>query len=74
LVVALIAFIVGMISAAGSAEQDTAERFVDAWAAQDFPAMHDELSGSPSPGSGLRSSPRLPAGATRLDRHRDRSG
>ena len=46
LVVALIAFIVGMISAAGSAEQDMAERFVDAWAAQDFKAMHDELSGS----------------------------
>jgi len=45
-VVALIAFIVGMVSAAGSAEQEMAERFVDAWAAQDFRAMHDELSGS----------------------------
>jgi peptidoglycan glycosyltransferase len=43
-VVGLIAFIVGAISAAGSAEQDTAERFVEAWAAQDFRAMHDELS------------------------------
>jgi penicillin-binding protein A len=43
LVVAVIAFIVGMISAAGSAEQDMAERFVDAWAAQDFKAMHEEL-------------------------------
>ncbi len=46
LVVAIVAFIVGMISAAGSAEQDAAERFVKAWAAQDFKAMHDELSGS----------------------------
>jgi penicillin-binding protein A len=46
LVVAVIAFIVGMISAAGSAEKDTAERFVDAWAAQDFKAMHDELTSS----------------------------
>jgi peptidoglycan glycosyltransferase len=45
-VVAVIAFIVGMVSAAGSAEQDTAVRFVDAWAAQDFQAMHDELSSS----------------------------
>jgi peptidoglycan glycosyltransferase len=45
-VVAVIAFIVGMVSAAGSSEQDTAVRFVDAWAAQDFKAMHDELSGS----------------------------
>jgi penicillin-binding protein A len=45
-VVAVIAFIVGMVSAAGSAEKDTAVRFVDAWAAQDFKAMHDELSSS----------------------------
>jgi peptidoglycan glycosyltransferase len=45
-VVAIIAFIVGMISAAGSPEQDMAVRFVDAWAAQDFQAMHDELSSS----------------------------
>jgi Penicillin binding protein transpeptidase domain/Penicillin-binding Protein dimerisation domain/NTF2-like N-terminal transpeptidase domain len=43
LVVAVIAFVVGMVSAAGSAEQDMAERFVDAWAAQDFKAMHEEL-------------------------------
>ena len=42
----MIAFIVGMISAAGSDEQDMAERFVKAWAAQDFQAMHDELSSS----------------------------
>jgi Penicillin binding protein transpeptidase domain/NTF2-like N-terminal transpeptidase domain/Penicillin-binding Protein dimerisation domain len=44
--VALIAFIVGAISAAGSAEQDMAARFAEAWAAQDFRAMHDELSDS----------------------------
>jgi hypothetical protein len=37
------AFAVGAISAAGSAEQDMAERFVDAWARQDFNTMHGEL-------------------------------
>ena len=42
-VLALAAFIWGAISAAGSAEQDAAERFVEAWARQDFPAMHEEL-------------------------------
>jgi penicillin-binding protein A len=36
----------GAISAAGSAEQDMAKRFVDAWAKQDFAAMHAELSPS----------------------------
>ena len=41
--VALIAFIWGAVMAAGSAEQDMAERFVEAWAAQDFAAMHAEL-------------------------------
>jgi peptidoglycan glycosyltransferase len=45
-VVALIAFIFGAISSAGSAEQDMAKRFVDDWAHQDFKAMHDELSES----------------------------
>jgi penicillin-binding protein A len=45
-VVALIAFIFGAISAAGSAEQDMAERFVNDWAHQDYKAMHDELSKS----------------------------
>jgi penicillin-binding protein A len=40
------AFIFGVISAAGSPEQDMAKRFVDAWAQQDFAAMHDELSDS----------------------------
>jgi cell division protein FtsI/penicillin-binding protein 2 len=35
-----------VISAAGSAEQDMAERFVDDWAQQDYAAMHDELSDS----------------------------
>jgi beta-lactamase class D len=44
--VALIAFIFGAISSAGSPEQDMAERFVNDWAHQDFAAMHDELSGS----------------------------
>ena len=36
-------FIAGLIVAAGSPEQDMAERFVNAWAKQDFKAMHDEL-------------------------------
>jgi penicillin-binding protein A len=45
-VVAVIAFIFGVISSAGNPEQDMAERFVDDWAHQDFTAMHDELSGS----------------------------
>ena len=43
---ALIAFIFGVISAAGSPEQDMAKRFVDDWAHQDYTAMHDELSDS----------------------------
>ena len=45
-VVALIAFVFGVISAAGSPEQDMAERFVNDWAHQDYKAMHDELSDS----------------------------
>jgi penicillin-binding protein A len=45
-VVAVAAFIFGVISAAGSPEQDMAQRFVDDWAHQDFKAMHDELSDS----------------------------
>jgi penicillin-binding protein A len=45
-IIALIAFIYGAISAAGSAEQDMAERFVQAWAHQDYAAMHEELSDS----------------------------
>ncbi|HEU4980387.1 MAG TPA: NTF2-like N-terminal transpeptidase domain-containing protein, partial [Solirubrobacterales bacterium] len=45
-VLALIAFVYGAVSAAGSAEQDMAKRFVDAWARQDFAAMHAELSPS----------------------------
>lgn len=40
---AVVAFAVGAVSAAGSAEEDTANRFVEAWAAQDFAAMHAEL-------------------------------
>ncbi|MGA8217912.1 MAG: penicillin-binding transpeptidase domain-containing protein [Solirubrobacterales bacterium] len=43
---ALIAFIFGAISSAGSPEQDMAERFVNDWAKQDFNAMHEELSDS----------------------------
>jgi cell division protein FtsI/penicillin-binding protein 2 len=45
-VVALVAFIFGVVSSAGSPEQDMAKRFVDDWAHQDFQAMHDELSDS----------------------------
>jgi peptidoglycan glycosyltransferase len=45
-VVAVIAFVVGMISSAGSPEQDMAQRFAKDWAHQDFAAMHDELSDS----------------------------
>ena len=45
-VVALIAFIFGVISSAGSPERDMAERFVNDWAHQDFKAMHEELSDS----------------------------
>jgi penicillin-binding protein A len=44
--VALAAFVYGAISAAGSAQQDMAQRFVDAWAEQDFAAMHEELTPS----------------------------
>jgi peptidoglycan glycosyltransferase len=43
-IVALVAFIFGVISSAGSPEQDMAERFVNDWAQQDFKSMHDELS------------------------------
>jgi cell division protein FtsI/penicillin-binding protein 2 len=42
----VIAFIFGVISSAGSPEQDMAKRFADDWANQDFKAMHDELSDS----------------------------
>jgi hypothetical protein len=35
-----------VISAAGNPEQDTAKRFVDDWAHQDFKSMRDELSDS----------------------------
>jgi cell division protein FtsI/penicillin-binding protein 2 len=45
-VVALVAFIWGAVMSAGSAEQDMAERFVKAWANQDFAAMHAELTPS----------------------------
>ncbi|MGZ5320349.1 MAG: penicillin-binding transpeptidase domain-containing protein [Solirubrobacterales bacterium] len=42
-VLALAAFVFGAISAAGSAEQDMAKRFVEAWTRQDFNSMHAEL-------------------------------
>jgi cell division protein FtsI/penicillin-binding protein 2 len=45
-VVAVIAFIFGVISSAGNPEQDMAKRFADDWAHQDFKAMRDELSDS----------------------------
>jgi penicillin-binding protein A len=41
---ALASFVVGAVMAAGSAEEDMANRFVEAWADQDFAAMHAELS------------------------------
>jgi peptidoglycan glycosyltransferase len=46
IVVAAIAFVVGAIMAAGSPEQDRAERFAQAWADQDFAVMYDELGDS----------------------------
>ena len=42
-VLAGLAFITGAVMAAGSAEKDTADRFIQAWANQDFAAMHAEL-------------------------------
>ncbi len=45
-IVAVIAFIFGVISSAGSPEKDMAKRFVDDWAHQDFKSMRDELSDS----------------------------
>jgi peptidoglycan glycosyltransferase len=42
-ILAAAAFIIGAIMASGSAEEDAAMRFVEAWARQDFPAMHAEL-------------------------------
>jgi cell division protein FtsI/penicillin-binding protein 2 len=45
-IVAIIAFVFGVISAAGNAEQDMAQRFVDDWANQDYKSMRDELSDS----------------------------
>jgi cell division protein FtsI/penicillin-binding protein 2 len=44
--VAIIAFVFGVISAAGNPEQDMAERFVGDWAHQDYKSMRDELSDS----------------------------
>ena len=43
---ALVAFIVGAVMAAGSAQEDSANRFLDAWAEQDFATMHEELTDS----------------------------
>ena len=41
---ALASFVVGAVMAAGSAEEDLANRYIQAWADQDFAAMHAELS------------------------------
>ena len=74
-IVALIAFIFGVISAAGSPEQDMAKRFVKDWAHQDYKSMHDELSDSAqaqySAADLSRAYRGRPAG---LHRDRDRSG
>jgi len=43
IVIAFVSFVVGAIIAAGSPEQDRAKRFAEAWAAQDFAGMYDEL-------------------------------
>ncbi|MSO41895.1 MAG: penicillin-binding transpeptidase domain-containing protein [Solirubrobacterales bacterium] len=45
-IIALIAFIAGVVSAAGSPEHDSAKTFIDAWARQDFAAMEAELTPS----------------------------
>jgi peptidoglycan glycosyltransferase len=43
-IVAIVAFVVGASAGApGSPEKDAAERFAEAWAADDFAAMHREL-------------------------------
>ena len=39
-----VAFGVGAITSAGSPEEDVSNRFLDAWADQDFKSMYDELS------------------------------
>jgi cell division protein FtsI/penicillin-binding protein 2 len=44
--VAIIAFVFGVISAAGDPDREMAERFVDDWAHQDYKSMRDELSDS----------------------------
>ncbi|MDP9187641.1 MAG: hypothetical protein M3O25_00140, partial [Actinomycetota bacterium] len=44
-IAAVVAFTVGAISAAGSAEEDAANRFVEAWADQNFATMHAQLAG-----------------------------
>ncbi len=43
---AIIAFVFGVISAAGDPDREMAERFVDDWAHQDYKSMRDELSDS----------------------------
>lgn len=43
IVLALASFIAGLIVASGSPDKEAAERFVKAWAKQDFAAMHSEL-------------------------------
>jgi penicillin-binding protein A len=41
--VGIVSFVLGAMVGAGSASEDAARRFVDAWAREDFPAMHKEL-------------------------------
>lgn len=42
-VLAITAFVVGVVISSGSAEKDAVTRFADAWKEQDFKAMHAEL-------------------------------
>ncbi len=43
IVLALASFVAGIVIAAGSPDKEAAERFVKAWAKQDFAGMHTEL-------------------------------
>ena len=73
-VVALIAFVFGVISAAGSPEQDMAERFVNDWAHQDYNGdARRALRLGAGPVLGRRPAERLHRRAGRLHRDRDRS-
>jgi cell division protein FtsI/penicillin-binding protein 2 len=43
IVLAVFAFAAGAVLASGSPERDSVERFLDAWASEDYPAMYAEL-------------------------------